>query len=122
MPKKLTLEDMCRLARQHGGMCLSDTYVNSKTKLLWECVEEHRWKALPTNVNRGTWCPVCAKGNSGHSQRLSLEDMMPLAKKYGGKCLSEKYVNSQTKLTWSSCITDENGKARHCSPAISVSG
>ena len=35
--KKGTIEDMQSLAKKNKGICLSDTYVNSQAKLLWEC-------------------------------------------------------------------------------------
>ena len=33
-------------------------------------------------------------------KKLTLEDMHALAKQRGGQCLSTKYINSRTKLTW----------------------
>lgn len=50
-----TIEEMHRIGRELGGKCLSDTYVNSKTKLLWECAEGHRWTAIPSSVKGGRW-------------------------------------------------------------------
>ena len=32
--------------------------------------------------------------------KYSIQDMHNLANKYGGKCLSEKYINANTKLKW----------------------
>ena len=44
-----------------GGRCLSKSYKNCFTKLLWECREGHRWKARAKDVLNGkTWCPTCA--------------------------------------------------------------
>ncbi len=59
--KKLTIEEMRRIALERGGKCLSDTYVNSYTKLLWECKEGHQWKSKPADVKRGSWCSYCAR-------------------------------------------------------------
>jgi hypothetical protein len=56
-----TIEDMRELAESRGGRCLSDAYINAKTKLIWECSEGHAWPALPHSIQRGTWCPTCAK-------------------------------------------------------------
>ena len=93
--RKLTLFEMRRLAERRGGRCLSEAYVNSRTPLYWRCRIGHAWKAIPTNVTKGSWCPECA-----HRKRLTLEEMKRLAERRGGKCLSERYVNSETKLTW----------------------
>jgi hypothetical protein len=58
---KGTLEDMKQVASRRGGRCLSNEYINSKAKLLWQCAEGHQWKASPNHVKRGSWCPECAK-------------------------------------------------------------
>lgn len=56
---KYTIQEMRDLARKRGGKCLSRTYKGVFTKLEWQCEKGHRWKAIPTNINRGTWCPQC---------------------------------------------------------------
>lgn len=47
------------MAAERHGRCLSPEYVNTKTKMLWECIEGHQWEATPNNVRKGTWCPIC---------------------------------------------------------------
>jgi len=96
----LTIKDMKVLADKRGGKCLSDTYVNNRTKLLWECVEGHQWEAIPATVKRGRWCPICARFRSGATQRLGIDEMREIARNRGGKCLSDKYINNKTKLLW----------------------
>jgi hypothetical protein len=86
---------MCRLARRRGGKCISRRYVNSRRPLWWTCRFGHRWRAIPTNVTQGHWCPSCA-----HRIRLTLTEMRKLAASRGGECLSNRYVNSRTKLRW----------------------
>ncbi len=93
--KKVTIEEIQEIAMERDGKCLSDTYVNYKMKLLWECKEGHQWKAPPNNVKRGRWCPHCAGVAKG-----TIEEMRRIAKKHGGICLSDTYVNSKTKLLW----------------------
>lgn len=92
---RLNIKDMRIVAKYKGGKCLSANYVNSKTKLRWKCSEGHIWEAIPNNINRGIWCPVCA-GN----KRYSINDMREVAKIRNGKCLSVAYVNNKTKLLW----------------------
>ncbi len=58
--KKLTIEEMRSIAEERGGKCLSNFYVNSQTKLLWECLKGHQWEATPNGIKSGTWCPYCA--------------------------------------------------------------
>jgi glutaredoxin len=94
-----SIEKMRDLASNRGGKCLSREYVNSKTRLEWECAEGHRWWTAPVTVGGGSWCPVCA-----HTQRLTLAEFRTLAASRGGKCLSRKYKNKETKLRWQ-CVT-----------------
>jgi len=68
----LTIEEMRELARSRGGRCLSKTYVNNSTPLLWRCAKGHVWRAepkmvKPTRYGKGTWCPYCARTNSVRS-------------------------------------------------------
>ena len=58
---KGTIKEMQRIARKRGGKCLSDTYVNNQTKLLWECAAGHQWEAIPNSIKSGTWCTHCAR-------------------------------------------------------------
>jgi hypothetical protein len=55
------LREVQLIARNRGGKCLSDNYVSARTKLPWECAQEHRWEATPDNIKRGRWCPKCAR-------------------------------------------------------------
>jgi hypothetical protein len=93
-PHKHNLGMMHTQAERLEGKCLSDFYKNAGTKLLWQCARGHTWEAIPANVMRGHWCPVCA------GRGKTIEDMRLVARDRGGECLSQTYVNNRTKLTW----------------------
>ena len=95
MPAKLTIEDMCELAKARGGRCLSLEYIGSKTKLHWQCAKGHTWKATPSSIKTKTWCPDCA-GNAP----LTIHEMQIIANNRGGICLSQKYLGAHKKLEW----------------------
>ena len=76
-------------------MCLSTTYVNKRTKLLWRCSEGHEWETKPDTVQGGSWCPDC-----GGKKRLTIRHMQTWAKKRGGVCVSTVYSDAHTKLRW----------------------
>jgi hypothetical protein len=101
-----SIENMQALAWSRGGLCLSEEYTNSKSKLLWQCGKGHRWHAVPVAVRRGSWCPVCA-GNL----KLTLEEFHSLASSRGGECLSDHYVNKETALRWQ-CALGHRWRAR----------
>ena len=59
--KRGSIEEMQRIAAARGGKCRSKFYVNSRTKLEWECSVRHVWNAIPLNVkNKNSWCRICA--------------------------------------------------------------
>lgn len=92
---KLTIDEMKQLAERKKGKCLSTIYINSSTKLTWECELGHQWKASPSSIKGGHWCRRCA-GLAKHT----IEQMHEIAKQQGGECLSKEYINSKTKLKW----------------------
>jgi hypothetical protein len=89
------LEKTKNIAESKGGKCLSTKYIDSDTKLEYECKNGHRWFVRPSNIARGIWCPRCS-GTVKHT----LEDMQKLARYKGGNCLSVEYFNTRTKLEW----------------------
>ncbi len=83
------------LARSRGGKCLSLQYKTGGAKLEWECAKGHRWWSNPQNLrSAGSWCPRCSRNV------VLIEDMIDLAKRFGGRCLSKTYGGSVTPLTW----------------------
>lgn len=90
-----SIDDMRRLAERRGGKCLSDIYVNLKTKLDWQCAAGHRWRSVSHNVRNGAWCPVCAGNAPG-----TLEQMKAIASSRGGQCLAKAYLNSMARIPW----------------------
>lgn len=93
---KDNIELFKQIAIDRGGECLSDVYVNCRTKLKFICSEKHTWDAKPHDVKFSkSWCPICS-----NSRKLTIEEMDEIASKRGGKCLSETYIDSHTKLLW----------------------
>lgn len=94
-----TLAELRALARSRGGKLLSRLYENTVTPLLWQCAGGHTWRARPGKVKHGNWCPHCPRGGWSTAQ-LTIQDMRDMAKGRGGKCLSDRYVQSDVKLLW----------------------
>ena len=94
------LMKMQEVAESRGGKCLSTEYINTHTKLEWQCKEGHIWMATPHAVTGGNWCPKCANKKKGQFRLLTIDEMQEIAESRGGKCLSKKYINSHTKLQW----------------------
>jgi hypothetical protein len=96
---KAILNELKYFVKLKGGKCISDVYINARSKMIWECSEGHRWKSIPDNIKRGSWCPFCAGTVKG-----TIMKMKGIASKRGGKCLSKKYVDRWTKLSWECSI------------------
>lgn len=101
----LSIQEMKDLAKIKGGKCLSNIYLNSSTKLKWQCSKGHKWEATPSNIKKGKWCPYCI------GKYQSIKDMHELAKTRNGKCLSSHYINNITKLEWE-CSKGHHWEAR----------
>jgi Zn finger protein HypA/HybF involved in hydrogenase expression len=112
MKTKKNIEDMQTLASKHGGVCLSTEYINTATKLWWQCSEGHEWEAAPSSVQQGHWCPQCANKRIGEDLRYSIENMQDLAIKRGGMCLSFEYIDNKTKLRWQCGFCGHKWEAR----------
>ena len=97
---KHTIEEMREKAQSRGGKCLSTKYVNSKTKLKWECSLGHTWETIPNEIYMGRWCPKCKAINIGNYRRSTIGDIRKLAESKGGKLLSEKYTGAHTPMKW----------------------
>src|SRR3989344_968350 len=98
--QKNELNNLKSLAKMKDGECLSDRYTNNAMKLKWKCKEGHVWEAKSGNIKSGTWCPKCAYENKASLRRGNIKDMQEIAESREGKCLSEKYINVDTKLKW----------------------
>lgn len=110
-------DNYLKKAQEHaiskGGACLSNTYINTKTKLLWQCSNKNHkpWEATYGNiVNSNKWCPRC-------SGQFSPEEMLENAKQHAlskhGQCLSTEYITTK-HLEWKCSIDSHKPfKASH---------
>jgi hypothetical protein len=98
--QRSSLNDCQDLAASKGGKCLSTEYENSKTKMKWQCSENHKWENTYSGINSGHWCPKCAIRKNAENQRHTIQHCHDAAALKGGKCLSTEYVDAQTKMKW----------------------
>jgi len=62
---KLKLVDCQNIAENLGGKCLTTQYINARTKIDWQCLEGHCWKADLNHIKSGNnWCPECQIGKT----------------------------------------------------------
>ncbi len=94
------LEDCHNVAASNDGKCLSIKYINMHTKMKWQCKYNHVWEAPFNNIkNNNYWCKKCSSKNSGR-KKLTLYECLEFAKSKNGICLSNNYINNNTKMEW----------------------
>lgn len=97
----LTLKEVCQIAIEKDGKCLSNKYVNNNTNLLWECKNSHVWKDTFTHIREGRWCTKCNRAiRLEQYSKNELKIACRLAEENGGLCLSSEYKNSKTSMLW----------------------
>lgn len=60
------------VGRYHGKV-ISEEYHNTKTKMIFECINGHRWKTQPADIKKGCWCPLCSTNKSENLVRSFFE-------------------------------------------------
>src|SRR6266404_3825351 len=95
MKRKITIEDVQKLAAEKGGICLSTEYLGSQEKLQFKCIKNHEWKSSWSDLQQGKWCKECYFAQ----RRMNINYINEyVINKYNGKCLSTEYKNAQEKL------------------------
>jgi hypothetical protein len=60
------------IVNKNKGKILGN-YINSQTKLVFQCEFGHIWETCPSNItNSGSWCPGCNESNGERSLRYIL--------------------------------------------------
>ena len=90
------LKRLQEMARSKAGECLSDHHSGQTSYYLFRCERAHEWSAMGQKILLGSWCPICTKIN----RRLGIGVMQEMAHARGGCCLSEEYLNNNSKLAW----------------------
>jgi len=93
--KKKTIEEIKNYVESFDYKCLSEEYINNKTKLELECDKGHIYNASWDSFFHKQRCPICWEKDSGRKTLLEVEEFI---NEFGCKCLSKEYINSYTKL------------------------
>ena len=83
--RKDNIDEMNRIASLRKGKCLSQEYVNSGVKLLWQCAEGHKWEAAPRDIKSGHWCKKCGDNKGSAIRKLGIDKMRKIAEERNGK-------------------------------------
>jgi len=95
--QKLTLKIFQDIAQKHGGKCLSKEYIDSKTKLNFECSKGHQFSVRPAHMKcYNTWCRECGQ-IKGRPLR-GVKEVQKLVESKGGKLLDLEYKGEKVPL------------------------
>lgn len=68
--RRQTIKDLQHYAHKLGGKCLSNVYLGTKSKYLWECDKKHQWRASWEQIKQNHWCPSCVSQTSKAEQSI----------------------------------------------------
>jgi len=92
---RLTICDNFVAKHHPGGLCLATEYINTNYKMLWQCKNGHKWKAIWKNVkNNNSWCPFCCSRN----KKYTIKEIKEFINSIGYKLISTEYINANTPL------------------------
>lgn len=115
--RRLSIEVAHELAAKNGGKCLSTSYRNSKSHLIWQCGKGHKWKAAIGSIKfSDSWCPQCSHlevHDKLRTRRLASAnvELHEIAKSKGGSWIGGKFKGEGHKLTWK-CANGHKWKAK----------
>ncbi len=100
--KRTTEEFIHDAIKKHGDRYdYSKTiYVSSRDKLIIICPSHGEFKQIAHSHLIGMGCNKCAAIKKGKDKAFSIDFAHELARKKGGACLSQKYLNQNEKLKW----------------------
>jgi len=94
MPKKFTYDYVKDFIEKEGYQLLSDTYINTQTKLKIQCPKGHKFEMIFKSFKKGHRCSTCYRNKI----RLTYDHVKDFIEKEGYQLLSKTYKNNQTKL------------------------
>lgn len=100
--RRLTIEDMQRIAAERNLECLERTVKNMRTQMRWRCKKCGHVRRTTAGCIRSLkiGCPECAGKKRGASQRKTMTYCHDLAAANAHRCLSKSYKNNRTPMEW----------------------
>ncbi|MEO7873850.1 MAG: hypothetical protein ABIT08_14775 [Bacteroidia bacterium] len=95
-----TINKLLEEFKTSHGFILISKYKNSNEILQWRCENGHVIQAPYKNLKADYGCPKCNREKRLNQVKGYLEELNLIAKKWGGKMLSKKYINNYTKMDW----------------------
>jgi len=92
-----SLAELQQAAERQGGKCLASVCQRIQARYPFQCQRGHEWMAWGAEILKGHWCPTC---RTEDRQQRGIGTMHAIAAERGGRCLSDAYVDNNTRLEW----------------------
>ena len=92
--KKKTIEEVKKYIEKFGYKCLSEIYINANSNLEVQCDKGHIYNVAWGDFKREHRCRRCYTEN----RRMIIKEVKEYIEECGYKCLSNTYINNDTKL------------------------
>ncbi|WP_124832653.1 hypothetical protein [Burkholderia sp. Bp9031] len=109
------MEELQQAAERQGGACLATEYSGVTHEYPFQCARGHQWSMRGIQILEGGWCATC---RTEERRQRGLEAMRAIAAERGGTCVSDTYIDNNTKLEWE-CMRGHRWWAR---PRVITSG
>ena len=90
---KTDIKECQQYAKNKGGKLISNLYVNTNTKMIWECKEGHQWEAVWHCIKRNRWCPYCRWKTEEQCKKL-------LEQKLGFEFKKTRFICNDKRYEW----------------------
>jgi len=95
---KTNIKKIKECAKEKKCYLLSKEYINTFSKLKFECFKGHIFERCWNDFYRSQGCPICTKKRVGKQQRKTIEEVRNCAIKKNCILLSTKYKRANVKL------------------------
>lgn len=90
------MEKIREIIEERKGTLISGYYENLESTFVIRCEREHIFETKAAYLKQKKWCRKCANLD----KEIQLEKIKEIAFNRGGKCISEQYINKDTKLSF----------------------
>jgi len=102
---KTWLSKLKTIARQKGGVCLSDKWLGWDFKYIFKCRCSKTWRTVPRVILNGSWCKSCASKKFHETRRpLHSSNMLSRLTKYAeyrdGTFLSDSWNGWRSRYSF----------------------
>lgn len=94
-PEKI--QEAIDIAKSKGGECLSDSYINNRSKLKFRCSNGHEWETTIKCIKKA-WCPICSLIKIPDQKYY--QEAIEIANARKGYLLSNEYIGAHSNMQW----------------------